>query len=211
MAIIGLVCVIMFAGAGAHAAQTVHGDVAAWNEVHAAFKKLWALSAYRVNVTSSYASTVIEIVRPGSYHSVSRETIGTSVQTDEFIAVNGQIRKRTIGVPGVPADWQCSNARTRTAQSGQSRFDPFDLTASNGTLDVSRAPDTVIDGTPVRTYQYIFTQSGQTTRTKDTIYVGKASGLPRRIVNASASGHVDGITDFYDYDANIVITLPTCK
>ena len=215
LAIIGFVCVITFAVAGAHAAQTVHGDVAAWNEIHAAFKKLWALSAYRANVTSSYASTVIEIVRPGSYHSVSRETIGTSVQTNEFIYVNGQIRKRTIGAPGVPAEWQCSNDRARSPQSGPSRFDPFDLTASNGTLDVSRGPDTVIDGTPVRTYQYIVTQSdtqsGQTMRTKDTIYVGKASGLPRRIVNASASGNVDGITDFYDYDANIVITLPPCK
>ena len=65
------------------------------------------------------------------------------------------------------------------------------------------------------TSQYIFTQSdtqsGLTMRTKDTIYVGKASGLPRRIVNASASGNVDGITDFYDYGAHIVITLPPCK
>jgi hypothetical protein len=47
--------------------------------------------------------------------------------------------------------------------------------------------------------------------TKDTIYVGRASGLPRRIVNASASGNLDGITDFYDYGANIVMTLPPCK
>ena len=215
LAIIGLVGVITFAIAGAHAAQTVHGDVAAWNELNAAFKKLWALSAYRANIKSSYASTVIEIVRPDSYHSVSRVNIGTSVQTEEFIYFNGQIRKRTIGAPGVPAEWRCSNRRTRSLQSGPSRFDPFDLTASNGTLDMSRGPDTVIDGTPMRMYQYLFiqsdTQSGQTMRTKDTVYVGKASGLPRRIVNASPSGDVDGITDFYDYDANIVITLPPCQ
>ena len=48
-------------------------------------------------------------------------------------------------------------------------------------------------------------------RTKDTIYVGKASRLRWRIVNASAIGNVDGITDFYDYCANIVITLPPRK
>ena len=213
LAIIGLVCVITFAVAGAHAARTVYGDVAAWEELHAAFKKLLALSVYRTNITSSYASTVIEIVR-GSYHSVSRVTIGTSVQTDEFIDVNGQIRKRTIGVPGVSAEWQCSNRRTRSVQSGPSRFDPFDLTASNGTVDVSRGPDTVIDGTPVRTYQLFAqsdTRSGQTMGTKDTIYVGKTNGLPRRIVNESASGTVDGTSDFYDYDAKIVIALPPCK
>jgi hypothetical protein len=217
LASIGLVCVITFAAAGAHAAQTVHGDVAAWNELHATFKKLWALSAYRVKIMSSYASTVIEIVRPDSYHSVSRVTIGTSVRTEEFIHVNGQIRKRTTGVPAVPAEWQCSTAAPPKGAppKGVNFDDPFESQALNGTVDMSRGPDTVIDGTPVRTYQYLFTQSdtqsGQTMRTKDTIYVGKANGLPRRIVNAGASGDVTGITDFYDYGANIVMTLPPCK
>ena len=212
LAITGPVCVITFAVTGAHAARPVHGDLAAWNELHAAFNELLAVSAYRVKITSSYASTVIEIAR-GPYHSVSRVASGTSVQTEEFIDVNGQIQKRTTGVPGVPAEWQCSTRPTGSVHSGPSRFDPLDPTGSGGMVDVSRGPDTVIDDTPVRTYHISAQsepQSGQTTRTKDTIYVGQANGLPRRIVQVSASGNVEGMTDFYDYDANIVIALPPC-
>ena len=217
LAVIGLVCVIAFAIAGAHPALTAHGDVAAWRESQAAFKRLWTLSAYRMKLTSSDESTVIvtEIVRPNSFHSVSRVATGTGVQTDEWIFVNEQIRQRTTGASGVLGEWQCSKSPTRSVPSGPSRFDPFDPLGTNGTVDVSRGPDTIIDGAPVWTYQYIIHQAdtplGPTMRKKDTIYVGEASRLPRRIVNASASGNVDGITDFYDYGANIVITLPPCK
>jgi hypothetical protein len=214
LAIIGVVGVITFTAVGAYADVTVRGDVAAWRETHTAFKKLSALSAYRVKITSFLFSRVtdFEIVRPNSTHFVSRRTIDG--RTDEVINVNGQIRRRTTGDPGVAAEWRCLTSDPPRLDDG---FVPFEFVAPNGTVDVSRGPDTVIDGTPVRAFQYLFVQSeSESLRMRDTIYVDKANGLPRRMVNASHYGNltqetVDRITDFYDYGANIVMTLPACK
>ncbi|HLW61145.1 MAG TPA: hypothetical protein VKV57_14665 [bacterium] len=218
LAIIGLVGVITFAAAGAHAALTVHGDLAAWKELNAAFKKLMALSSYRVTVKSSgMTSTVIEIGGPHSYHLLSRTITDTGVWTNEVFAVDGQIRKRTTGVPGVPEEWQCPTSAPPKGASlkGVNFGDPFESKALHGMVDMSRGPDTVIEGTSVRTYQYLFTQSdtqsGQTMRTTDIVSVGKANGLPRRIVNEGANGDVTGMTDFDDFGARIVMTLPRCK
>jgi hypothetical protein len=59
----------------------------------------------------------------------------------------------------------------------------------------------LIDGTPVHT---IFsTKDGGT---KDTIYVGSQTGLPKRVIRGDGGQTID----YYDYGVPVAITLPPC-
>jgi hypothetical protein len=72
-------------------------------------------------------------------------------------------------------------------------------------LTVSRRPDAEIDGTPVHDYGYIEIASGGSRNSGD-VFLGTQSGLPRRVL--ITEGGRAGALDYYDYGANITITLP---
>jgi hypothetical protein len=196
-ALTALIGAILIGAAGAHAELTVKGDAAAWDEVAVAFKKLDALSAYRMKITSKAGTDVMEIVSPNAFHSISQ--MGTT--TNEVMNVNGQARSRITGLPGVPSGWQCFEVTPPNFSDS--------LAGVQGTVDnVSREPDTTIEGTSVRTYMYLYTQPGQTTAAKNTTYVGTENGLPRRTVIGADPPEMT--IDYYDYGAKIEITLPPC-
>ena len=193
-----LLGIVLIGAAGAQAELTVKGDTAAWDEVAAAFKKLGALSAYRMKTTSSKGTIIMEIVPPHSFHSIFE----TGGGTHEMMNVNGQGRSRLTGLARVPSRWQCFEVPAPN-------FDDS-FASVQGTVDVSRGPDTTIEGVPVRAYEYLYTYfvSGQTATSKNTTYVGTETGLPLRTVTVSAAG--EGTTDYYDYGAKIEIVLPPC-
>ncbi len=196
-ALIALIAIILIGAPGAQAQLTVKGDTAAWEELNTAFKKLDALSGYRMKTTVGTSTMVMEIVPPHSYHSI----FNTGVATDETMNVNGQVRHRMIGLPSVPSGWQC------LAVSPPNFSDS--LAAIQGTVDgMVRGPDTTIDGAPVRTYVYFYTTPGQTTAKKNTTYVGTETGLPRRTVMGTDTPEMT--TDYFDYGAKIEIMLPPC-
>ena len=58
----------------------------------------------------------------------------------------------------------------------------------------------------MRTYVYLTTpsSSGPTTATRNTTYVGKETGLPRRTITAKVT------VDYYDYGAKFEITPSPC-
>lgn len=200
-ALIALIGSILIGAAGAQAELMVKGDAAAWEELNAAFKKLTALSGYRTKaIVTLYqprsSDTVItEYVPPDSFHLVRRADWGTS----EVVSVNGQLRYRATYSGNT---WKCSPPPARPS--------PEASDAVQATVDVSREPDTTIEGTPVRTYVWSVSVSGTgpSESPKRTTYVGTDTGLPRRTVVVTATG--EDVTDYYDYGAKIEITLPPC-
>ncbi len=179
---------------------TVKGDQAAWAEIGAAYKKLNALSGYRMKISGGQGAQeiVVEVAPPGSTHAVIRMDSGTM----ETVNVNGETRFR-MNVQGAPGGWQC---RTATPPMPA----PRDPTSVQGAVEVSRGPDTTVEGTPVHTYIYtsVTNAQGQDVTTKTTLYVGTQTGLPRRVVTGTAGGA--STIDYYDYGAKIAITLPPC-
>jgi len=183
--------------APALAEVTIKGDRAAYDEVVASFKKLFALPGYRMKFTFEANQTaVVEITPPNGFHTTAHTSNGNM----EMISTGGKTATK-IDMPGAPTGWRCTVAAPRQ---------PFTIPdpdkavrEGSGTIDVSRGADTNIEGTPVHTY--ISTSNGG----KDTIYVGSQTGLPRRIVSDKSSGQPTTI-DYYDYGANIVLTMPPC-
>jgi hypothetical protein len=200
-ALIALVGIVLIGAPGAQAGLTIKGDTAAWEELNAAFKKLTTLSGYRTKNTltmlqpKSTDTVIAEYVAPDAFHVTSQATWGTS----EIVSANGQIRSRDSYSGNT---WKCSMAPASPSAEA--------IDAVQATVDVSREPDTTIDGTPVRTYVWITTYSGPgpSRPLKRTSYVGTETGLPRRTVVVTATG--EGIMDYYDYGAKIEITLPPC-
>ncbi len=190
---------------GASAELTVKGDQTAWAEVAAAYKKLYALSGFRMKLVApeGQPSMVTEMVPPNSFHTMIEMGAGSASGSGsmEMISVGGQARYR-VNMPGAPAQWMC--------QGGPPVQVPSDPSAVQGTVEAARGPDAAIDGTPVHTYLYTSTISaqGQSIVVKTTLYVGTQTGLPRRMIN-SAGGH-DSTIDYYDYGAKIDIALPPC-
>ena len=72
-------------------------------------------------------------------------------------------------------------------------------------MTVSRRPDTEIDSTPVHDSAYIET-APEGARSSGDVFLGTQSGLPRRVL--ITEGGKAGTLDYYDYGANITITLP---
>ncbi len=192
--------ILLVSPAGARAELTVKGDQAAWAELSAAYKKLQGLSGYRMKHSTGQAGqeVVTEIVPPAS----SRTTIPVAGGSMETVTVNGQTRSR-MNAPGAPGAWQCPG--TPPVEIPR---DPAE--GAQGTVEVSRGPDTAIEGTPVRTYitNATFPALGQNVASKTTIYVDTRTGLPRRAVTSFAG--IEATLDFYDYGAKIEITLPPC-
>jgi hypothetical protein len=182
------IAVVCLLAAPVLADVTVHGDRSAFDEVIAAFTKLFSLPGFRAKYTRPQGQGgVFEYAAPNSWH------IGAPGGPFEIIHVGGQVATRT-DIPGQPSGWRC-----RASRAGDRPL--FDPTKATGTYTVSRGPDTVIDGTPVHT---IF--SARAGRDKDTLYVGAQNGLPRRVVDAEGRNTID----YYDYGASVVITLPPC-
>lgn len=79
-----------------------------------------------------------------------------------------------------------------------------------GEITATRKTDTVIDGTPVRTYAIDKIEDGA--RSTGAAYIGAQNGLPRRLVDTypGDNGPVTMTLDFYDYGAKIAIALPNC-
>ena len=167
---------------------TVTGDRSAYDEVVAAFKKLFSLPGFRAKMTNPQGQGgLFEYAAPNSWH------IGDPGGPYELIHVSGQVATR-VSIPGQPTGWRCQTAKP----TDRPLFDP---TRAAGTYNLSRGPDTVIDGTPVQT---IFsTKDGGD---KDTIYVGSQNGLPKRVIPGGERQTID----YYDYGAHIAIILPPC-
>ena len=185
-------------GTGALADVTVKGDQAAWGEIAGAFEKLNALSGYRMKSSEEGQIIVFEIVpSQRASHIVAENQFGGM----EIIIVGSDSRFRTK-VRGVPTAWQC--------QAVPQNARPTDPMSIEGIVEVARGKDTTIDGTPVRTYAYTTTRDNFTRRT--TLYVEMPTGLPRRTVTGVDSGGiaVGQTIDFYDFGAQISITLPSC-
>ncbi len=199
-ALVAAVSAVVVCAGAAQADLTVTGDPAAWGEVTAAYKKLASLPGFRMKIYwgAGAPTTVVEVVPPDSFHSTVQSDSGGM----ETVSVKGQSRFR-ITMPGAPAGWQCQGVPPIQL--------PRDPTRDvQGTVEVSRGPDTAVEGTPVHTYIYTIAVStmGQGGTGKSTLYVGAQTGLPRRAVTSAAGGEVTA--DYYDYGAKIDITLPAC-
>lgn len=183
--------------APAAADLTVKGDTAAWQEVTAAFGKLSALPGYRMKMAMGGGTIVVEVTSGGTAMHMMMHTQGGDI---ESYIVGGQTRVKT-SMPGAPPGWQCPNTPPVMPRS--------DPRAIQGTVDVARGPDTTIDGQPMRVYTYTVEGIGAGSHAaKETLYVGGANGLPRRITIATPGG--DQTMDYYDYGAPIQFTLPAC-
>lgn len=175
---------------------TVKGDQAAYNEVVAAFKKLYSLPAFRMKIAfGGGGQGVMEMVPPDKMHMTAQTQNGNM----EMIRV-GDTSAVRMAAAGAPGGWQCSHA---AASNTPAVPDPAKMEhEATGTVEIARGPDTNIEGTPVHTY--VSTDSSG----KDTIYVGSQTGLPRRILS-DKSGQQTTV-DYYDYGASIAIALPQC-
>lgn len=203
--------------------QTIKGDTAAWVEIETTYNKLDSLSGYRKkssgpgNFGDTRVDRIWEMVPPNSYHVISGGPSlfpGTPGVTVEEVKVNGETRHRTqeTGKPWGP--WQCLKPRKPADTKGAS---------IQATVEASRGLDTAIEGTPMRTYLYTIvstvtfpdkTQRSGTVKT--TLYVDAQTSLPRREIEVVFAG-LDNrelpstTTDWYDYGAQIEITLPLCE
>jgi hypothetical protein len=166
------------------------GDPAAKAEAIAVFQKLNAQPSYRVKLTSSEGTGLIEVVQPDKMHLLGHGAQGSV----EIFEIGTQTRIH-IDMPGQPNGWRCTTHREITTY--------FDINKMrrDTTDQVVRLPDTVIDGTTVHGY----TDSD----TRDELYVDAGTGLPRRVVEIDNKGE-KSTADFYDYGAPIAITPPPC-
>lgn len=187
------------AGTASFAAPTVKGDAAAWNEVLAAFRKLYGLPGYRMKISVTDGTVGLAEFAPPNFHWKVQPKMGPVA---EFFSVGSQSAMRYAG-PQMPGGGMC-----RKGASMQKPFkDPADF---QGEITVTRQQDTAIDGTPVRAYAYETIQSG--IRSTGVIYVGTQNGLPRRGVDTYSgdNGPMTATLDYYDYGAKITIALPNC-
>jgi hypothetical protein len=179
------------------AAPTVKGDTAAYEEIIAAFRKLYALPGYRMKVALSDGSSYQdEFAPPNSHWTV--HTIQGGV-LDSYVVGNTSATR--MSGPGAPGGGQCR----RIPGSRPARFFP-DPTEFSGELTVNRRPDTEIEGTAVHDYAYVQV-APRGSRSSGDVYLETQSGLPRRVL-ITGGGDKTGTLDYYDYGATISITLP---
>jgi hypothetical protein len=161
--------------------------------------KLQPRSGYRMRVaTAQSPDKTFEVEPPASV----RMTVPAGSGFMEAISVRGQSRVR-FGGSGGAGPWQCQGAPSIDFPG-----DPTELV--QGTVQVSRAGATAIDGATVRTYVYRYaaTVEGRAVQATTTLYVGTQTGLPRRAVMLGGTRQIT--IDFYDYGAKINISLPPC-
>ncbi len=118
-------------------------------------------------------------------------------------AVQGAIMNHLadrFGASFRPGTWECMPPQAES-------FTPPSLS------EVARSTDTTIEGTQVRGYDVTSTEQrgGRAVTTKMRFYVLTDRQLPRRIERFDASGSLEGVMDFYDFDAPITIELPPCE
>jgi hypothetical protein len=171
---------------------TVTGDRSAYDEVVAAFKRLFSLPGFRAKMTSpqGQGQGVFEYAAPNSWH-FGAQGVAQGGPYYEIIHVGGQVATRG-NIPGNTSGWRCRAAKP----TDRPLFDP---NRAEGTYNASRGPNTVIDGTPMHTL--FFTEPDK----KSTIYVGSQTGLPKRVITDRGD-----TIDYYDYGAHVAITLPPC-
>lgn len=188
-------------GTPLRAAPLVVGDQAAWQEISAAFRKLEGMS-YRMKMIAPGQTVIVERVPPNSTRMMTQ--IRDQVGEVESVTVGTETRARVNG-PNTPGTWFCGEANPHLPP-------PIDLRDFLGRVEVFRDPDTVVEGTLVRSYEITstFQGNGQTATTKTTFYIGVETGLPRRSVTPYALGPGDVVVDYYDYGTPIVISLPPC-
>ncbi len=154
------VAVVCLLAAPVLAEVTVIGAPSAFDEIVTAFKKLFSLPGFRAKSTNPQGQgLMLEFAAPDGFH------FQAPGGRYEIIAVGGKGATRG-NIPGTTPGWRCG-----TAKAGHRLV--FDPTTATGTYNVSRGPDTVIDGTPVHT---IF--SAKDGGNKDTIYMGRRTGCP---------------------------------
>ncbi len=178
--------------------MTVKGDRAAWGDVAAAYKKLNSLSGYRMTMAmpNGMRSTVDMIPRD-TMRMVSQMPGGRGSM--EILRIGNRSATR-MKMPGVPSTWQCRPLAAVPAL-------PPDPASLQGTVDISRGPDTQIAGTPVHTYIYTLTMPAMQRPTKTTLSVNTKTGLPLQTVVA-VGGNSTMTTDYSDYGAKFDIRLP---
>jgi hypothetical protein len=123
----------------------------------------------------------------------------TAGGTVESYTVNGQSQMKT-DIPGGSPGWHCMGIPAMGGAPDPSKI--------QGTVDAARGPDSVIEGEPVHAYTYTFQMAGHAM--KQTVYVGAASGLPRRVVVAMPIPAGEQTMDYYDYGAPIQFNVPAC-
>jgi hypothetical protein len=198
LAVMTIVGVAWTAAGTALAASRVQGDAAAFEEIVAAFRKLNMLPGYRLKVAMPDGSSFeAEVAPPDSSH-LTVQTGGGGVIDSYFV---GNTSATKMSGPGVPGGGQCW--RNSDSRPGPFFRDPTEW--SGDIMTVSRRPDTDIDGTPVHDYVYTFTIgiAPRESRSSGEVFLETHSGLPRRVLVTSG-----GAFDYYDYGANITITLP---
>ncbi len=183
-------------------AMTVKGDRAAWGEMAAAYKKLNSLSGYRMKMTTPNGMQMtIDMVPLDTMHMISQMPGGRGSM--EIVRIGSRTATR-MDIPGMSSKWQCG----RMAVAPSLPPDPTDL---QGTVDISRGPDTQIAGTPVHTYTYTVTHTvmgpAPQRLVKTTLSVNAQTGFPVRSVTG-VGGKSTMTTDYSDYGAKFVITLP---
>ena len=138
----------------APAAPRVQGDAAAFEEIVAAFRKLYALPGYRMKVALSDASSFEAEFAPPNSHWTVHTTQGDAV--DSYVVGNTSATK--MSGAGAPGGGQCR--RNPGSRPGQFFRDPTEF---SGEMTVSRRPDTEIDSTPVHDYAHVEIAPGDRT------------------------------------------------
>ncbi|MBM3470497.1 MAG: hypothetical protein FJX73_06855 [Armatimonadetes bacterium] len=183
-------------GASAAPKLVVKGDAKVWAEVSAAMTKLAKLKSYRSRGTIAGPTgpmvTMMDVVNPDSYH--AKMTVGGN--TIETIQVGTAVRMRTGGGP-----WMCQSQPRE-----QAILDPGQMW---GEVAATRGPEETIAGVRTQSYTYVWKNDVMTVKTR--LFVATADGLPRRAQVLGDDGAVTMTTDYYDFNAAIKITLPSCK
>jgi hypothetical protein len=148
-------------------------------------------------------SAVMEVVNPDRMRMLVQ--VGSMIM--ESITVGRESRFRVTGVRGISEAWQCPKSPASAAAAPEPEL-KITLAATGG-------DEAVIDGAKTQAYDVTQTMvmNGTTDTMKYRLYVLADRGLPRRM-----EAHEDdealktrSISDYYDYDAPIVIELPTCE
>lgn len=192
---VGLLFVLV---TGAEAQVTVKGDARAWQEVSAAYEKLYKLKTYRVKmgVEGQPGTMVTEYVNPGR----TRTVMAFEGMTIESVSVDGKNAYRSTRAGTAPSAWACS------APPGGAQTPP-DPKSVKGEVTVARIGETTIAGTKTSGYEYVWVVQGQSV--KQRLYVA-GDGLPRRLVVLDGAGKPQTTMDYSDFNAPITIELPRC-
>ncbi len=144
-------------------------------------------------------SQVIEIVPPDRMRVLQQTRLGVLEQ----IYTGNELWTRVTG-PGLPGNWQCQR---RPVSIGAQPAQPQPL--FRGEAEVSRLGEVVLEG--ARTHGYTMTiKPAQGEPIRQRFYVLMQVGLPRRAEILDPPEQVNGVLDYYDYNAVIRIDMFRC-